>query len=103
MTIKNRYPIPLVTEIMDRISKAKEFSHMDVHDAFNRMRVAEGDEWKMAFHTRYGHFEYLVMPFGLCNAPATFQSYINNALRDFLDDFCVAYLDDVLIYTRRHS
>ena len=99
MTIKNRYPIPLVTEIMDRISKAKEFSRVDVRDAFNRMRVAEGDEWKMAFRTRYGHFEYLVMPFGLCNTPATFQSYINNALHDFLDDFCVAYLDDVLIYT----
>ena len=52
-----------------------------------------------AFHTRYGHFEYLVMPFGLCNTPATFQSYINDALHDFLDKFCVAYLDDVLIYT----
>ena len=99
MTIKNRYPIPLTTEIMDRIRNAKEFSRVDVRDAFHRMRVAEGDEWKTAFRTRYGHFEYLVMPFGLCNAPATFQSYINDALRDFLDEFCVAYLDDVLIYT----
>src|SRR5208282_6156413 len=99
MTIKNRYPIPLTTEIMDRIRNAKEFTRVDVRDAFHRMRVAEGDEYKTAFRTRYGHFEYLVMPFGLCNAPATFQSYINDALREFLDEFCVAYLDDVLIYT----
>ena len=99
MTIKNRYPIPLTIEIMDRIRNAKEFIRVDVRDAFHRMRIAEDDEYKTAFRTRYDHFEYLVMPFGLCNAPATFQSYINDALRDFLDDFCVAYLDDVLIYT----
>ena len=99
MTIKNRYPIPLTTEIMDRIKGAKRFTRLDVRDAFNRIRVAKGDEYKTAFRTRYGHFEYLVMPFGLCNAPATFQSYINDALHEFLDEFCVAYLDDVLIYT----
>ena len=59
-----------------------------------------GDEWKTAFRTRYGHFEYLVMPFGLTNAPATFQSYINEVLRTYLDEFCVAYIDDILIYSR---
>ena len=99
MTIKNRYPIPLTTEIIDRIKGAKRFTRLDVRDAFNRIRVAEGDEYKTAFRTRYSHFEYLVMPFGLCNASATFQSYINDALREFLDEFCIAYLDDVLIYT----
>ena len=71
MTIKNRYPLPLTIEIMDRIKGATQFTRLDVRDAFNRIRVAEGDEWKTAFRTRYGHFEYLVMPFGLCNAPAT--------------------------------
>ena len=84
---------------MDRIKGAKHFTQLDVHDAFNRIRVTEGEEWKTAFHTRYGHFEYLVMPFGRCNAPATFQAYINDTLHEFLDVFCVAYLDDVLIYT----
>jgi len=78
---------------------AKHFTQLDVRDAFNRIRVAEGEEWKTAFRTRYGHFEYLVMPFGLCNAPATFQAYINDVLHEYLDVFCVAYLDDVLIYT----
>jgi hypothetical protein len=99
ITIKNRYPLPLTIEIMDRVKGATRFTRLDVRDAFNRLRVAEGDEWKTAFRTRYGHFEYLVMPFGLCNAPASFQSYINNALRDYLDDFCIAYMDDVLVYT----
>ena len=95
---KNRYPISFIIEIMDRIRNAKEFIRVDVRDVFHRMRVAEGDEYKTAFRTRYGHFEYLVMPFGLCNVPAIFQFYINDVLRDFLDDFCVVYLDDVFIY-----
>ena len=98
MTIKNRYPISLTTEIMDRIKGAKRFTRLDVRDAFNRIRVAEGDEYKTVFRTRYDHFEYLVMPFDLCNALAIFQSYINDVLYEFLDEFCVAYLDDVLIY-----
>ena len=63
------------------------------------MHIVKDDEWKTAFHTQYSHFKYLVMLFGLCNTPATFQSYINDVLHDFLDKFCVAYLDDVLIYT----
>ena len=99
MTIKNRYSIPLITEIMDRIRNAKEFTRVDIRDIFHRICIAEGDEYKTAFRIRYDHFEYLIMPFDLCNAPAIFQSYINDVLREFLDEFCVVYLDDVLIYT----
>ena len=99
MTIKNRYPISLISEIMDRIKGAKHFTWLDVLDAFNRIHIAEGEEWKTAFRTRYGHFEYLIMPFGLCNAPASFQSYIYDALCDYLDNFCVVYMDDVLVYS----
>jgi hypothetical protein len=99
VTIKNRYPIPLVSEMLDRLSRAKVFTKLDLRDAYHRLRIKEGDEWKTAFKTRYGHFEYLVMPFGLANAPATFQSYIHRALGGLLDRVCVVYLDDILIYS----
>ena len=100
ITIKNRYPLPLINEIMDRVNSAKVFSKIDLKDAYYRIRIREGDEWKTAFRTRYGHFEYLVIPFGLTNAPATFQAYINRALRGLVDDFCIVYLDDILIFSQ---
>lgn len=99
LTVKNRYPIPLIRETLDRLCKAKYYTKLDIIAAFNRLRIAKGDEWKTAFRTRYGLFEYLVMPFGLTNGPASFQHYINDALRDYLDIFCTAYLDDILIYS----
>ena len=99
MTVKNRYPLPLISELMDRIKNAKYYTKLDLRDAFNQLRVALGDEWKTAFRTRYGHFEYLVMPFGLTNAPASMQAYANDCLRDYLDLFCIVYLDDILIYS----
>jgi transposase InsO family protein len=100
ITRKNRYPLPLISETLDRLSGAKIFTKLDLKDAYHRIRIREGDEWKTAFRTRYGHFEYLVMPFGLTNAPATFQSYINQALSGLVDIFCVVYLDDILIYSQ---
>ena len=99
-TVKNRYPLPLISELLDRLNGSVVFSKIDLKNAYYRIRIREGDEWKTAFRTRYGHFEYLVMPFGLTNAPATFQSYINRALRGLVDDFCVVYLDDILIFSR---
>jgi hypothetical protein len=99
ITKKDRYPLPLISETLRNISKAKYLTKLDVIAAFNRVRIAEGDEWKTAFRTRYGLFEYLVMPFGLANAPSTFQRYINHTLREWLDDFVSAYIDDVLVYT----
>lgn len=99
LTRKDRYPLPLIRETLQNIGKAKWFTKLDVIAAFNKIRIAKGDEWKTAFRTRYGLFEYLVTPFGMANAPSTFQRYINWALRDYLDDFCSAYVDDILIYT----
>jgi hypothetical protein len=84
---------------LSRLSKAKYYTKLDIIAAFNRLRIAEGDEWLTAFRTRYGLFEYLVMPFGLANAPSTFQHFVNDVLRPFLDVFCTAYLDDILIYS----
>jgi hypothetical protein len=100
VTEKNRYALPLITEILDRVAGASWFSKIDVKDAYYRIRIKPGDEWKTAFRTRYGHFEFLVMPMGLTNAPATFQSYIHQALRGLVDNSCIVYLDDILIYSK---
>ena len=100
LTIKNRYPLPLIGESLDRLGRAKRFTQLDLTSAYHRMRIREGDEWKTAFRTRYGHFEYQVMPFGLMNAPASFQGYINKILAEKLDIFVIVYLDDILIYTK---
>jgi hypothetical protein len=100
ITVKNRYPLPLIGEIMDRVNGARWFSKIDLKDAYHKIRIQPGDEWKTAFRTRYGHFEYMVMPFGLTNAPATFQGYINQTLRGLVDDFCIVYLDDILIFSK---
>ncbi|MDB5910846.1 MAG: pol protein, partial [Massilia sp.] len=100
ITIKNRYPLPLITEIRDKLYGAQWFTALDLTGAYNLIRIKEGEEWKTAFRTQEGHFEYLVMPFGLTNAPATFQSMINHVLREFLDQFVMVYLDDILIFSR---
>jgi transposase InsO family protein len=99
ITIKDRGPLPLITELRDRLYKALWFTTLDLKGAYNLIRVKKGDEWKTAFRTRMGQYEYLVMPFGLTNAPATFQRMINEVLRKYLDDFVVAYLDDILIFS----
>ena len=99
ISIKNRYPLPLIHEMLTRFSKAKVFSKIDLRGAYNLVRIRKGDEWKTAFRCRYGHFEYCVMPFGLTNAPAVFQYLMNDVLYDYLDVFCVVYLDDILIYS----
>ena len=99
ITRKDRYPLPLIHETLRSLAKARWFTKVDVIAAFHKIRVKEGDEWKTAFRTRYGLYEWLVTPFGLSGAPATFQRYINHVLREHLDDFCSAYIDDVLIYS----
>jgi transposase InsO family protein len=99
LTVKDRYPLPLIRETLNNIAKAKWFTKLDVIAAFHKIRIREGDEWKSAFRTRFGSYEWLVTPFGMANAPSTFQRYINWTLRDFLDDFASAYIDDILIYS----
>uniref|UniRef100_A0A8C5WGQ2 ribonuclease H n=1 Tax=Leptobrachium leishanense TaxID=445787 RepID=A0A8C5WGQ2_9ANUR len=100
ITIKDKYPLPLISELMDRLRSANIFTKLDLRGAYNLIRVKSGDEWKTAFRSRYGHYEYMVMPYGLCNAPATFQRFLNDVFRDILDSYIVIYLDDILIYSQ---
>jgi hypothetical protein len=97
---KNRYPLPLIDETLAWLSKAKIFTKLDIRQAFHRIRISPESKELTAFCTRYGLFQYRVLPFRLTNGPATFQSYINNALMDLLDVICTAYLDDILIYSK---
>jgi hypothetical protein len=96
---KDRYPLPLIAETLSQISKAKWFTKLDVVQAFHKIRIAPGEEWKTAFRTRFGLFEWMVCPFGLANAPSTFQRYINYVLREHINIDASAYVDDVLIYS----
>ncbi|KAI1869633.1 uncharacterized protein JN550_005614 [Neoarthrinium moseri] len=99
-TIKNRYPLPLISDLRDKLHGAQWFTALDLPNAYGLIRIKKGEEWKTAFRTKYGHYEYLVMPFGLTNAPASFQSMINHVLREYLDKFVVVYLDDILIFSK---
>ena len=97
--IRNRYPLPLMDELRDRVTGSKRFTKLDLMTAYNNIRIKKGDEYKTAFRTRYGHYEWNVIPLGLCNALATFQEYINDLLREYLDQRVIVYLDDILIYS----
>ena len=100
LTIKNRYPLPLIRELLDRLGRAKRFTQLDFMSVYHRMRIRKGDKWKIAFWTWYGHFKYQMIPFGLTNAPASFQGYINKIFTEKLDIFVIMYLDNILIYTK---
>jgi len=98
-TIKNRNPLPLISEMLDRMHGAQIFTKLDLRNAYHLIQITEGDEYMTAFRTRYSQFEYPVMPFGVTHTPATFQSCIDDCLRAYIDDFAVCYLDDILIYS----
>jgi hypothetical protein len=98
--IKDYYPLPLIYKIQDQIQGAKWFMKLDITDAYNHIRIADGEEWKTAFRTKFRYFEYLVMPFGLTNALALFQRFINKVLQEYLHSFIIAYLDDILIFLK---
>jgi hypothetical protein len=99
ITIKNRHPLPLITEMLDRVGKARIFSKIDLKGAYNLVRMRTGDEHKTAFRCQFGHFEYIVMPFGLTNAPAVFQAMMLDIFRDIIDIYVIVYLDDILIFS----
>ncbi|XP_016359708.1 RNA-directed DNA polymerase homolog [Sinocyclocheilus anshuiensis] len=100
ITVKNCYPLPLMSSAFELLQGATIFTKLDLRNAYHLVRIREGDEWKTTFNTPTGHFEYLVMPFGLSISPAVFQALVNDVLKDMVDRFVFVYLDNILMFSQ---
>ena len=102
--VKNNYPLPLISELVDKAGSAKVFTKLDLRWGYNNVRIKEGNEWKAAFSMFEGSYEPLVMFFGLTNSPATFQTMMNKIFKDMINEgMVIIYIDDILIYTKMEA
>ena len=99
VTVKFSYPLPLIPTIIEQMHGAQYFTKLNLRSAYNLVQIRAGDEWKTAFSTTTGHYEYLAMPFGLSNAPSVFQAFINKVFLDMLGQGVVVYKDNILVYS----
>ena len=100
VTTKNKYPLPRIDDLFDQLRGAMVFSKIDLRSGYYQLKVCESDIPKTAFRTRYEHYEFLVISFGLTNAPATFMDLINRVFEEYLDKFVIIFIDDILVYLR---
>ena len=99
-TVKNKYPLPRIDDLFDQLQGTEYFSKIDLQSGYHQLRIKRGDTLKTAFRTRYGHYEFQVLPFGFTNAPAAFMDLMNRVFRPYLDRFVIVFIDDILIYSK---